>query len=285
MKLKSVHIVPTYACNLACSYCYASKYRGKFPQMSWGKFRKILDWLVTQGVSKITFIGGEPTIWSHIDKAIEASQNLGMQVGLLSNGMKLPKVLPHMVMINGTNLTDPKLCPKILKNLTKYHEHKIPAGLRFNLGVKDSSTQLHKYADWAKKYASSVSFSPIVPYLLDKKLGEVLFDFAKLVKKNKQKITLNRAVPLCLFTEKQLKFLRTNCGLYSRCEPAKRSVVINPDGSFLPCVDLNLAAKNCLNFGKVVDKLRCDPLLAACESCEFFPKQCQGGCLSMKLKK
>jgi radical SAM protein with 4Fe4S-binding SPASM domain len=285
LNLESVHIVPTYACNLACSYCYASKYRGKFPQMSWSKFRKTLDWLVAQGVRKIIFIGGEPTVWQHIDKAIGSSQSLGMQVGLLSNGVKLPKVWPHTVMINGTNLTDPKLCSGILKNIAKYREHKVPVGIRFNLGEKDSPARLHRYANWAKKYASSVSFSPTVPYLLDKKLGEVLFDFAKLVISNKQGITLNRAVPLCIFTEKQLKFLRKNCGLYSRCEPAKRSVVINPDGSFLPCVDLNLSKKIHTNFKNQIAQLHKTSLQIVCESCEHFPRKCQGGCLSMKIKK
>ena len=253
--------------------------------MSWSKFRKILDWLVTKRIAKITFIGGEPTIWTHIDKAIGVSRNLGMQVGLLTNGVKLPKIWPHTVMVNGTNLADSKLCVKILKNLRKYREQKVQIGLRFNLNLKDTAERLNKYSKWAKEYADLVYFSPTVPYPLDKKLGKVLFDFAKLVEKNKQKITLNRAAPLCIFEEKQLKFLRKNCGLYSRCAPAKKSVVINPDGSFLPCVDLNLPAKTHTDFENQIRQIRKTPLEKICEHCEHFPKKCQGGCLAMKLKK
>ncbi|MFA5352046.1 MAG: radical SAM protein [Candidatus Gracilibacteria bacterium] len=288
-KLKSVHIVPTYGCNLACSYCYASKFKGKFPQMSWEKFRSVLDKLITNNIGRIVFIGGEPTTWKHLNRAIEVSKSLGMEVVVLTNAVLRMQNLPHAITVNGNNLADPKLCEKILENLKFYRERGVRIGIRFNLNLETIPALMRQYASYARDYADEVSISPIVPYSLSKKLGKILYDFAKLIEKNKQKATFSRALPICIFTPAQLRYLRGKCGLYSVCSPAATSLTINPDATTFPCVDLKIPQKmkstlqeNCVAYNPAITQLKNTPTFAACKKCKHFGVDCQGGCLAMK---
>lgn len=288
-QLKSVHLVPTYGCNLACSYCYASKFKGKFPQMSWQKFQKILNQLITNNIGRIVFIGGEPTTWKFLNKAVEITKSLGMETVVLTNAVLRIEKLPHAITVNGNNIADVKLRERIIANLKFYRERGVRVGLRFNLDLKTTPALMKQYAAWAKDYADEVSISPIVPYKLNKQLGKTLYDFAKLIEKNKQKVTFSRALPICIFTSLQLNYLHEKCGLYSVCSPANSSLTINPDATIFPCVDLKIPQKpkqdlneNCVMYDVAITKLKNTPTFAACKTCKHFRVACQGGCLSMK---
>jgi radical SAM protein with 4Fe4S-binding SPASM domain len=287
--LKSVHLIPTYGCNLACSYCYASKFKGKFPQMSWEKFKKILNKLIENNIGRVIFIGGEPTTWRHLNRAIEVARSLGMEVVVLTNAVLRMENLPHAITVNGNNLADAKLREKILANLKFYREKGVRVGIRFNINLETTPALMKQYAAWARDYADEVSISPIVPYALSKRLGKILYDFAKLIEKNKQKANFSRALPICIFTPLQLKYLREKCGLYSICHPAKTSLTINPDATIFPCVDLKIPEKmqkdlqqNCAIYNPLLSKLKSKPTFPACKTCKHFKTDCQGGCLSMK---
>lgn len=289
-KLRSVHIVPTYACNLKCHYCYASKYIPKFPVMTWRRFTSILDRLIKSDVRHILLIGGEPTIWPEIDRAIATARTLGFSVSLLTNAMRKVTNVPHAITVNGTNLADPKLRATILKNLVRYREANVAICLRFNLFATDTEALLTDYARLAQQYADSVSFAPTVPYTLDRKLGKVLISFARKIRAGKQELRMSRAVPLCIFTPLERTYLKKHAGLYSRCSPANRQLTINPDGSMLPCVDLNIPqhiGTGDLNIEKkryhaTLQTLFEKPKFPSCTTCRHFPHTCQGGCLTMK---
>ncbi|MFH1375668.1 MAG: radical SAM protein [Patescibacteria group bacterium] len=288
---RSVHIVPTYECNLSCSYCYASKYKQDYKTLSWKNYLKILDLLVENNVRRIIFIGGEPSIWPHIDAAIEAAKGMEIHTALISNAVKHTNALPHTVTVNGTNLADQKLRPLILGNLSWYKNRGVQSNLRFNLNAQDSPKKFRQYIEWGKHYGDSISFSPTVPYGLAKKIGAALHRFAKMAVSAKIPIKLNRAVPLCIFTPEQRLFLLKHATLYSICHPATREFTINPDLSILPCVDLNIPKKLSRDFRIVakkyqveVEALQKKPKWKKCRSCMFFGDVCQGGCLSIKCK-
>ena len=258
--------------------------------MSWKKYTSLLDTLVRHGIQTIAFVGGEPTIWSHIDRGIQLAQHLGMCVALLTNAVKRTQCAPASVMINGNNLTNPKLEALILSNVTWYREHGSQTTLRFNISAADSPALLQRYITWARDYADDVSFSPTVPYSLEKQLGKTLITFAKGIHKNKQAAALSRAVPLCIFTPAQRDYMKQRSGLYSKCAPAKKGFTINPDGTALPCVDLAMPLKwNTTNLTKIsanyepeIKKLYEKPKFESCKTCQYFPRVCQGGCLTMK---
>jgi MoaA/NifB/PqqE/SkfB family radical SAM enzyme len=257
--------------------------------MSWQRFQKILNQLITNNIGRIVFIGGEPTTWKHLNRAIEVSKSLGMEVVVLTNAVLRMQQLPHAITINGNNLADPQLREKMLANLKYYREKGVRIGIRFNLNLETTPVLMWQYASYARDYADEVSISPIVPYALSKQLGKMLYDFAKLIEKNKQKATFSRALPICIFTPLQLKYLRAKCGLYSVCSPATTSLTINPDATTFPCVDLKIPQKikstlqeNCVAYDSKITKLKSIPTFSACKKCKHFGADCQGGCLSMK---
>jgi len=290
--IKTIRIVPTYACNLACDYCYASKYIGEYPQMSWQLFSRIVDRLVKAGITQVVFIGGDPTMWEHLDRAIKTLYALGMSVTLLSNAIKRTSgVVPMSITVNGTNLGSDRLRKIILPNLEWYREQGVYISLRFNLRASDSSALLKKYATWGKEYADEVYFAPIVPYAFEKKLGKNLYDFAKMVRAHGQKITLNRAMPFCIFTKPQMDYLREHAGLYTQCQTGCNQMAINPDGSILPCVDINMPSKIDADINLTGEKLRKQgvalrdiPAREECLTCKHYKKDCQGGCLTTRVQ-
>lgn len=288
--LQSIHIVPTYACNLACDYCYASKYIGRFPRMRWATFRRVLDRLIASNVRHVIFIGGEPTIWGNLSRAIDAARGAGMSVTLLSNAMRLPDSLPDAVTVNGTNLGIDRLRPTILKNLQAYRLRGVSITLRFNLRHDETDARLAEYAGYAAAFADGVSLSPIVPYPLTRRVGEIVVDLSKRIVAQGKPVKLSRALPRCIFTPAERTFLTTHAGLYHRCSPANKQLTVNPDGSILPCVDLPIPRRTSTDdlnafkktFAPTLDELFMKATFDKCKTCKYFPKVCQGGCLTMR---
>jgi len=290
VNLASVHIVPTFACNLSCSFCYASKYIGKYPTLSWARYKKTLDLLVKNNIRKVLFIGGEPSIWPHIEAAIEAAQDLGMEVVLLTNAVKKVNVpRPHSVYVNGSNLLIDRLRPGILDNLDQYRSEGKRVTIRYNISTEDDLPRIKQYAAWAKEHAHSVSFAPTVPFALDKQLGKLLYELARRIVANGQTIKMIRAIPLCIFTPKEWAFLQKHVNPYGRCMPAGKGLTITPNGTMLPCNDLFIPMKyerDDLNTSKEkymehINELFSKPMHEKCKTCSHFGKDCQGGCLAI----
>ncbi len=288
--IKSVHIVPSYKCNLSCSYCYAKKYVAEYPDLTWEQFLELVDMLLTENIRDVSFIGGEPSIWPYIDKAIALLKSMGVKVGLLTNAVVHTKALPYFVTVNANNIVG-DLEKKITENLQWYRKNKVSVCLRFNLSKEDTKKTTQHRLDLIQKYADTVSIAPIVPYKLTKELGAVIYNFVRQVKKTGRKINISRALPICLFTAAEYDYLKKNAGVYSICGPGRRHVVLNPDNSILPCVDinhkfhlesgLNSAQKDCK---KLVSELKGVYAHVECKDCEHFKIRCQGGCFSMHIK-
>lgn len=82
-----VHITPTRKCNLRCEYCY--QYDNGTNEMSLDSFRGIIDNNYKLGLSIVSFTGGEPLIWEHLDKAIEYCTQKNIFTQLTTNGTLL----------------------------------------------------------------------------------------------------------------------------------------------------------------------------------------------------
>lgn len=84
------HIWPK--CNLNCTFCYAT-----FPQarrsLPAADALAVLDALAEAGTEKITFVGGEPTLYPHLAQVVRHASALGMTTCIVSNGVKLEQVL------------------------------------------------------------------------------------------------------------------------------------------------------------------------------------------------
>jgi radical S-adenosyl methionine domain-containing protein 2 len=87
------HIWPK--CNLACTFCYAT-----FPQarrtLPLSDALAVIDRLVEAGTEKITFVGGEPTLYPHLAEVIHHASMQGLTTCVVSNGARLRQVLDRV---------------------------------------------------------------------------------------------------------------------------------------------------------------------------------------------
>lgn len=96
----SFHIVKP--CNMKCKFCYATfedMHVGK--QMSYHDAVSIVSKLKEAGVEKITFAGGEPMLYKHLDPLIGYAKSLGITTSIITNGTLitaewLSKMKPHL---------------------------------------------------------------------------------------------------------------------------------------------------------------------------------------------
>lgn len=80
--------VLTAACNLTCDFCYAPKVvddAAEYQQL------KILDRLAQNGISYLSFTGGEALLVKHLPNLIRTAKKLGIFTDLCTNGLLLSK--------------------------------------------------------------------------------------------------------------------------------------------------------------------------------------------------
>lgn len=82
-----VHLHPTLACNLACAHCYSSSAPQHSASLDAATWRAALPWLRAQGYDQISLSGGEPLVHPQIGELVAASQDAGLRVTLISNGL------------------------------------------------------------------------------------------------------------------------------------------------------------------------------------------------------
>ncbi|MFW9882183.1 MAG: radical SAM protein [Candidatus Thorarchaeota archaeon] len=96
-KIKPIHIqlIPTNACNLNCSFCSCTD-RDKKRKLELEQVVKILDTCSKYGTKAITVTGGgEPLMYKDINELIDYADKLGMEIGLVTNGLLLDRLEKH----------------------------------------------------------------------------------------------------------------------------------------------------------------------------------------------
>lgn len=84
-----VDIALTYACNNACPHCYNDPARFDVDSLGTDQWRQVLDRLARIGVPHVIFTGGEPTLHPDLPTLVRHARDLGMIVGLNTNGRRL----------------------------------------------------------------------------------------------------------------------------------------------------------------------------------------------------
>ena len=80
----SFHIVKP--CNMKCKFCYATFEDMHVQQMSVYDAKHCIRKLFLAGVKKITFAGGEPMLYKHLDECIIYAKSFGMTTSIITNG-------------------------------------------------------------------------------------------------------------------------------------------------------------------------------------------------------
>jgi radical S-adenosyl methionine domain-containing protein 2 len=74
------------ACDMTCSFCYASKGLGRF---SLDELREILDTLVEHGASHVNLTGGEPLLHPDVFEVVRYADQLGLRITFFTSGSML----------------------------------------------------------------------------------------------------------------------------------------------------------------------------------------------------
>jgi MoaA/NifB/PqqE/SkfB family radical SAM enzyme len=84
--LKEFKIEVTYRCDLNCIHCSSDARPSNLIEMSILDCLRILSEASSMGTKEVAFSGGEPLLWIHIIKAVEAAVNHQMNVTVYTSG-------------------------------------------------------------------------------------------------------------------------------------------------------------------------------------------------------
>jgi radical S-adenosyl methionine domain-containing protein 2 len=161
----SFHIVKP--CNMKCKFCYATfddMHVG--PQMELPEAFEIITKLAEAGVKKITFAGGEPLLYKHIEQVIAKAKNLGVTTSIITNGSLLTtewltKMRPYLdwvgVSVDSLSEITQQRIGRITKDTVQYYElisgiKKFGYKLKINTVVNafNWGESMNYFIDWAK---------------------------------------------------------------------------------------------------------------------------------------
>lgn len=87
-RFRNVYLYITEACQLRCTHCYMGERLDRAVKMPIEKIRGTLETWRRMGGSKLTILGGEPTLHPHFIESIEAAHALGYEhVIITTNGL------------------------------------------------------------------------------------------------------------------------------------------------------------------------------------------------------
>ena len=98
-RILPIHLqfIPTNRCNLSCSFCSCSE-RDRGLEMDLGLARKIIEKFKAVGTKSVTVTGGgEPLMHPKFAEIIDCFADNGIAIGLVTNGLLLHKVQPHII--------------------------------------------------------------------------------------------------------------------------------------------------------------------------------------------
>lgn len=77
---------------MKCKFCYAT-YNDFVvnKQLTLENAKEIIDKLISIGLQKITFAGGEPMLWKHIDDSIIYAKSKGLVTSIITNGSMIDR--------------------------------------------------------------------------------------------------------------------------------------------------------------------------------------------------
>jgi radical SAM protein with 4Fe4S-binding SPASM domain len=78
----------TYRCDNGCGHCYVGKDR-KVAEMDTAAWKKVIRRLWDIGIYHVSFTGGEATLRDDLPELVALTQDIGMVSGLLTNGRRL----------------------------------------------------------------------------------------------------------------------------------------------------------------------------------------------------
>ena len=173
-----VRVIPTDACNLKCSYCFQ---RSDDPfQMSKEQFKSYLEKAKEHRIGMMTFLGGEPMTWKHLDYAIAEASRAKVITDITTNGTllnadsidRLGRAGLDFLNISVDGLTKTEVSSKtsIVANqeiITQLRLAKEKYGMRYRMNsviYKKNFDQVKALIEFSKEQDIPISLGFVVPH-------------------------------------------------------------------------------------------------------------------------
>ena len=315
----SLTIYPEMRCQQDCAFCFLSSSVKKMnANRNFEYWTNLIREAKGMGVSSISVLGGEPTLYPYLTDIIKVAQEENINIGITSNGLCVADDLirivhghPHSLFCFSLESLNPEIHhrytgvdnDKVLNTIRCFHE----AGIPFNVntvGMGQSLDELKSIVDFCVCHGAIVWFLNL--YYWQKaspKEFPGLYWYARTDKALRQYIDRNHRGRIryqmfgcqLYWTYDQSRLRRgsklTNYNhMISGCAAGINQLEILPDGTALPCIQMDAKAFDCGNvFDKgleiiwndsnVLNKLRANksPANSYCAACDWYPS-CKGGC-------
>ncbi|MBU1031099.1 MAG: glycosyltransferase family 9 protein [Nanoarchaeota archaeon] len=314
-----VNLMLSYKCNKSCSFCFAKGQDRIFPkEITVSDFKKVLDWLENldffkdEKNRKVSILGGEPTLYSKFEDAINELKKRKIKATIFSNGLFSSKkinvfdkdvITGFVINYNPESHYTKKEWVLIHENLAELKTKGFHLKFSYNLTKNNLE---HEYLIKAcKKYdIKNIRFAvccPTAKYDNDymgfedlKKYKNEIIGFVKSASQTGISLDLDSSIPLCVFDEKEQLFFQKNVSMPNNY--CKSAIDINPDLSVYYCLALSnikisdITKKENLRevndfFNEKTKSLRLFHSFPECKTCKYFLRKiCQGGCLGLKKK-
>lgn len=88
MLVPAIDIYVTYRCNLRCAHCFVGENLNLNSHFPFDSLATLITSCNQWGTKELTFLGGEPTLYPFIVKAIELSHSMGLKTRVITNGQQ-----------------------------------------------------------------------------------------------------------------------------------------------------------------------------------------------------
>lgn len=259
VQLSSSWLVLSYACNNDCVWCYAKQNLHNKTDMSLTTLCDSLDFLQSLGLKETILIGGEPTIYPHLNQAITGSLERGIEPILITNGRRLSDA-NFLELLTKSKLK--KVCVSIESLSAESHDsvtqrqgsfretwqglaNAIASGMEVSTATTISPTNsaevIEVLQSLSKIGVGTVGFNIVTPNVDGTteddghRLTETVRSMQKVVEDagDNTKIHFASSIPLCLVdtAHEADKRFRGNCCVFDGS-----GLVIEPNGKIIPCV-------------------------------------------------
>lgn len=293
----------TYRCQNDCGHCYNEQKDKK--ELSVEEWKKAIDKLWDVGIPHVVFTGGEPTLYTGIEKLIARSEEHGQVTGMITNGRSLrrPGYLKELVRLGLDHVQI-----TVLSNEEAVHDRltcapgswkETVAGL--NIAVKEDLYVSTNTTIMRSNYAGieetmrfliglgvrNIAFNSIIrsgkgedaEAIEMEELAEILPKLKGIAKESGTNLIWYSPTPYCEFNP-------INYGLgIKQCTACSLNMAIEPDGSVLPCQSYYESLGNILknDWDSIWNNRLCKDIRerkyadGKCADCHLL-NVCGGGC-------
>lgn len=265
--ISEMWLITNYSCNNRCKWCYTSSKDFVNENMPLEYAKETLKEMSKNGVKKCTLIGGEPTVYPHLEELIRYGKENGLFMKIVSNavllsdinyvrrlkeaGLSLIAISIHGITRESyKNNTQTDYFNKVVEAIKNCNEE--------NLDYVTLSTlnrlNKHEVVDIAEFLTSigvkNIIFNIAVPNSKDKSVENIVLnprEIARVIEENYLKLKerniragFYESIPLCLFDKELLekmieeKYLislsKGGCNIYY-----ESGFAFDPKGKVLPC--------------------------------------------------